>query len=598
MAKKKISSESDVTRRTFIAGAAALGGAALLHPLGGCKKEGKPAGGDIPRERSDASKEVTVTGSPAGRILLKKGLIVDGTGRKSFIGDVLINGNTIEAVTTNDLKFRGRTVDCAGMVIAPGFIDAHSHNDWVMGRRDHSKFTIPFTAQGITTFVTGNCGFGVAGFEKNTRFRDLIEQGGRLFNNTDIPWSTMDEYFTSVRRQGLTHNMVNLTGHGTSRMSIRGFKPTPMNREEMKKLLCLLNETMEQGSHGVSLGLQYEPGIFATDEELTQIARLVKKHDRIMTVHMKAYSSLSPTYPLIPFGKAHNLLALNEMLKLARETGVRLEVSHLIFVGSDTWDTCGKALDMIDKAARDGVDVKFDTYAYHCGASIINVILPAWFLGRVPEVFNDKSALRRLKIEFMVIKKLLGFGYEDIQITNAGKPDLDKYNGMFLEEIAKSRNMDQFDNYIDLAKRTEGKAGVLNHRYSNLENIKELMRHPAALFMTDAWATPEGVQNPAAYGCFPRFLQYARDFRNISLEEAVRKMTGASADRFNLKRRGFLREGYAADITVFDWKGVKDNNTDKNTSSAPSGIAAVFINGKQVLDRGAVDGSMLAGTVL
>jgi N-acyl-D-amino-acid deacylase len=205
--------------------------------------------------------------------------------------------------------------------------------------------------------------------------------------------------------------------------------------------------------------------------------------------------------------------------------------------------------------------------------------------------------LRRLKIEFMVIKKLLGFGYEDIQITNAGKPELDKYNGMFLEEIAKSRNMDQFDNYIDLARRTEGKAGVLNHRYSNMENIKDLMSHPAALFMTDAWVAPEGVQNPSAFGCFPRFLQYARDLRNISIEEAVRKMTGATAERFNVKKRGLLREGYAADITIFDWKAVKDNNTDKNTDAAPSGIEAVFINGKQVLEKGKVDGSILAGTV-
>lgn len=597
MARKK-NSVSDVTRRTFITGAAALGGAALLHSLGGCRKESGPAGGDIPAERAAASRQVTVTGSPAGRLLLKKGIIVDGTGKKSFVGDVLISGNTIEAVTTNDLKFPGRTIDCDGRVIAPGFIDAHSHNDWVMGRRDHFQFTAPFTAQGITTFVTGNCGFGVAGFEKNTRFRDLIGQGGRLFNNTSIPWTTMDEYLTAIRRQGLTHNMVNLTGHGTSRMSIRGFKPTPMNREEMKKLLSLLNDTMEQGSRGVSLGLQYEPGIFATDDELKQVAKLVKKHDKVLTVHLKAYSSLSPTYPLIPFGKAHNLLALKEMLNLARETGVRLEVSHLIFVGSDTWDTCGKALDMIDKAARDGVDVRFDTYAYHCGASIISVILPAWFLGRVPEVFNDKAALRRLRIEFMVIKKLLGFGYEDVQITNMGKPDLDKYNGMFLGEIARSRNMDQFDNYIDLVKRTEGKAGVLNHRYSDLENIKELMRHRAALFMTDAWVAPEGVQNPAAFGCFPRFLQYARDFRNISLEEAVWKMTGAAADRFRLKQRGFLREGYAADITIFDWKTVRDNNTDKNTNVTPSGIEAVFINGRQVADRGKVDGAILAGTAV
>jgi N-acyl-D-amino-acid deacylase len=600
MKREKKPNCSDITRKSFILRAASLGTALSLYPLLGCKKEDGKAGSEkIRTGKSAASPKVVVTGDPAGRVLLKKGLIADGTGKKSFTGDVLVNGTKIEAVTTNDLIFNGRTIDCSGKIIAPGFIDMHSHNDWVFTKPEHSKFTSPFTAQGITTFVTGNCGFGIAGFEKNSPYKSFIENKiGKFLGNPNLPWNSMEDYFTVVRRQGITHNLANLAGHGTTRMSIRGFKPAPMGKDEMKKLLALLDEAMGQGCHGVSLGLQYEPGIFATDDELKQVARLVKKHDKILTVHLKAYSSLSPTYPLIPFGKAHNLLALKEMLEIARETGVRLQVSHLIFVGTDTWDTCGDALALIDKAVRDGVDVKFDTYAYHCGTSYISVVLPAWFLARVPLIYNDKSALRRLKLEFMVIKWLLGFGYEDIQITNAGKPDLDKYNGMFLEEIAKKRNMDQFDNFIDLAKRTEGKAGVLNHRYSSLDNVKDLMSHPASLFMTDAWVFPEGLQNPGAYGCFPRFLQYARDFRNISMEEAVRKMTGASAERFNVKKRGFLKEGYAADITVFDWNTVKDNNTDRKTDTAPSGIEAVFINGKQVIEKGRADGSLAAGQVI
>jgi len=241
-----------------------------------------------------------------------------------------------------------------------------------------------------------------------------------------------------------------------------------------------------------------------------QVARLVKKHDKILTVHKKAYSSLSPTYPLVPFGAPHNILALKEMLDIARKTGVRLQVSHLIFVGTDTWDTCGKALAMIEKAQRDGVDVKFDTYSYHCGTSVISVVLPAWFLGRVPEVYNDRKALLRLEMEFRVIKFLLGFGYEDIQITNALQPDLDRYNGMFLGDIAEKRGMGQFENFIDMVKKTGGKARVLNHRYSSLDNVKELMRHPSSLFMTDAIPAPDGVQNPGSFGCFPRFLQFAR----------------------------------------------------------------------------------------
>jgi N-acyl-D-amino-acid deacylase len=551
------------------------------------------------KDKKSSAKKVEVKANPAGRILLKKGLVVDGTGGKSFIGDVLIKGNTIEAVAHSIPGFRGRTIECAGKVIAPGFIDIHSHLDWILGIRGHQNLTNPFTAQGVTTLVTGNCGFGVAGFLKKSPHKGFIEKRvGGFIGRESVPWDTMDQYFSLLRRQGITHNIANLAGHGTSRMSIREFKPTPMDADEMKTLLRLLEEAMEQGCYGVSLGLMYEPGIFATADELRQVARLVKKHDKILTVHLKAYSALSPTYPIVPFGTPHNIMALREMLDLARETGVRLQVSHLIFVGSKTWSTCDKALGMIDRAIRDGVDVMFDTYAYHCGNSIISVVLPEWFLARVPEVFNDRKSLFRLKQEFRIIKWLLGFGYEDVQIINADHPELDRYNGMFMGDIAKKRGMDQFKNYIDFVIKSEGKAAVLNHRYSSLDNVKDLMRHPAALYMTDAIVSAKGVQNPSVSGNFPRFLQFAREFGNISLEEVVHKMTGASAERLRIINRGFLKKGHAADITVFDWQKVRDNNTPSVTDAAPTGIEAVFINGKQVVRSGKADGSIKAGMVL
>jgi N-acyl-D-amino-acid deacylase len=551
------------------------------------------------QEKKFSAKKADALANPAGGILLKKGLVVDGTGGKSFIGDVLIKGKTIEAVAPAIPGFRGRTIDCTGKVIAPGFIDAHSHLDWILGNRDHHRLTNPFTAQGVTTLVTGNCGFGVAGFAKRSPHKSFIEKRvGGFIGSESVPWDTMDQYFSVLRRQGITHNIANLAGHGTSRMSIREFKPTPMDPDEMKALLRLLEEAMEQGCYGVSLGLMYEPGIFATADELRQVARLVRKRDKILTVHLKAYSALSPTYPIVPFGTPHNILALREMLDLARETGVRLQVSHLIFVGSKTFNTCDKALGMIDRAVRDGVDVKFDTYAYHCGNSIISVVLPEWFLARVPEVFNDRRSLFRLKQEFRIIKWLLGFGYEDVQIISADHPELDRYNGMFMGEIARKRGMDEFSNYIDFVIKTEGKAAVLNHRYSSLENVSELMRHPASLYMTDAIVSARGVQNPSVTGNFPRFLQFAREFGNISLEEAVYKMTGASAGRFNIAKRGYLKKGHAADITVFDWNKVRDNNTPSVTNAAPTGIEAVFINGRQVVRSGKADGSVHAGMVL
>jgi N-acyl-D-amino-acid deacylase len=546
--------------------------------------------------KSAGTPKIEVSGGNRSRLLLKNGLIVDGTGKKAYKGDLLIEGGSIEAVAPGGIEFAGETIDCAGKVVAPGFIDMHSHMDWVLPAKGRDELKTPFTAQGITTFVTGNCGYGVAGFRKNSPFREMLEsKAAGLYS---MPWDTMEEYFDVLGTQGITHNMATLAGHGTTRVSMRGFQSDPLTDDEMKEMLYLLEEALDQGAYGVSLGLQYEPGIFANPPELKKIAQLVARKDKILTVHLKAYSSLSGTYPLELFGTPHNILAIEDMLNLARETGVKLQISHLIFVGERTWKSYDTAIGLIEEAISEGVDVKFDTYAYHCGNSIINVFMPEWFLTQVPQAFESRASLLRLRAEITLIQKLLGFGYEDIQITEPNHPELNQYSSMFLPEIAKKRGMGQFENFIDFAKKTDGKARVLNHNYSTEEQVKAMMRHPASLFQTDTEVALNGIQNPAAYGNFPRFLQYARDYRLLSLEDVVHKMTGAAAEQFSIKDRGVLRKGFAADITVFDWEKVKDNNTTEKTDKAPTGIQYVFINGQPAVAKGSLNTSILPGKIL
>jgi N-acyl-D-amino-acid deacylase len=540
--------------------------------------------------------------------LLKNGFVVDGTGKKGFNGSLLINDNRIDKISPGEINVVGRVIDCTGLVIMPGIIDAHSHMDWYLPIQGYDELKLPFTTQGVATFVAGQCGYGVAGFRKKTAFINEISRG--IINPLPIEWDTMGKYFDHLKRIGMTHNMMTLAGHGTTRTSIRGFNATPMNRDEMKEMLALLEQSMDEGAAGVSLGLQYEPGLFANGDELREIAKLVKRKNKLLTVHLRAYSALSPGYPMStpkilldyvsPFDgyEPHNLLAIDEMLNVARDTGVRLQISHLIFVGTRTFKTCEEALKRIDRAIMQGVDVKFDTYAYHCGQSIINVILPAWFLAKVPGAYNDKKMLSKLKNELGLIQRFLGFGTKDIQITYANSEELNQYNGMFLDQIAQKRRMDWFNSAMDIVQKSKGVANVLNHSYSNLPIIETLMRHPASLFMTDALPTLRGVQNPAFSGNFPRFFQLAREKKIISLEEAVHKMSGATAERYGIKDRGFLKEGLAADITVINWKNIRDNNTVKETSNAPSGIEAVFINGKQVVNKGKIDASIRAGKVI
>ncbi len=528
--------------------------------------------------------------------LLKRGLVVDGTGKKGFVGDVLIRGDKIEAVCKTAIQASCPTIDCTGKVIAPGFIDIHSHMDWPLAMRGHMEMKLPFTAQGCTTFVAGNCGLAVAGFRKDSPHKQRFNMG--LFPEFKLTWNGMGEYFNHLGKIGLTHNLLVVGGHGTARASIRWDDPSPMDKDEMAEMLALLEQAMDEGAHGVSLGLQYMPGIFATSEELEAIARLVAKKDKLLTVHGRAYSVLSPGWEIKSFGTPHNVLAIQEMIELAKRTGVRVQYSHLIFAGTVSHRSFPQALAMIDKARSQGVDILFDTYPYHCGNTRMSVFLPKWFRENLPENFHNAQARKKLELELASMTAMLGFGYDDVQVTYAGHPDLCEYNGMFVSEIAEQRKMRPFDVAMEFAEKATGRGTwVLLHQYSNMEIIDALMKHPAALFMTDA-VPAEWLMNPAGFGSFPLFLQYARDRKLIALEEAVRKMTGATAERMRIKDRGFVRKGLAADITVFDPKAIKDNTTLKAFGKPPTGIEAVFLNGQQVCRDGKPDASVQAGVVI
>jgi N-acyl-D-amino-acid deacylase len=534
-----------------------------------------------------------------GAILLQNGLIVDGTGKPGRVGDVLIRDAKIEALGTHlPLPADAEVIDCQGAVIAPGFIDMHSHNDWFMAAPEHEAATRPFLHQGITTFVTGNCGFSAAGFDPArphlARIRNLVFKA----SGSKLHWHSVDDYFTILEANGLTHNLLLLAGHGTVRTAIRDFEPGALHRDEQHLMQRDLENAMAQGAAGVSLGLQYEPGIFAPPAELEFVARLVRRYDKILTVHPRAFSTLSGAYPYRPLGRPHNLQAIEDMIALARKTGVRIQFSHLIFFGTRTWRTAAEALALFDRAHRDGLDIRFDTFFHHCGASLIHVVLPEWFLARLPGAYGNRKLLLRLQAEMMTMKYMLGFDFGDVVIADAVHPKFIRYNGRTIEAIARRLGQSPFRTFIRLAAASRGQARVLMLKYSSAAIVCHLMRHPAAHFMTDAWVEPAGMQNPGAFGAFPGFLQAVREEKIIRLEEAVHKMTGANAERFGLRDRGLLREGLAADITVFDPQHVRDNTTPQASDRFPDGITHVYINGVCALKDGEPLPGVRAGAVI
>ena len=526
-------------------------------------------------------------------MLLKNALIYDGSGEQPFRGDISFDEGGIKAVGAG-LPAEDRQIDCGGLAAAPGFIDFHSHNDWFIGASDRPGFMLPFLEQGITTHIGGNCGFGPAGYMPNSPHLNLLQSN--LFKegvSDGISWASFEEYFNHLGSRGLRGNIAALAGSGTTRASISGYDAADLNGDDLGQYLALLDDAMRQGALGVSFGMGYAPDIFAGRKQILEVMKLVKKHDKLVTVHLRAQSLVSGVYPMKPFGTPHNIISIKEFLDLAEDTGVKLNISHMIFVGRRSWRTYEPLIRLFDEYRARGCDLSFDTYSHHCGATVVTGILPDWFMAEVPAAYRDARLRLKVRVLMSIAFKTIGFDFRDMQLASACCGELEEYNGMFLSDMAKARGVSNFDNYMDIAEKSGSSARMLLHGYSNPQIIAGLMRHPDSHFMTDSWVEPDGLQNPAVYGAFPKFLQRSASEGVIPLELAVRKLSGANADRAGLAGRGYLRPGMGSDIVVFDPRSVADREGGR-----PSGIEHVFLNGVYAVRGGTADEGCRSGRVL
>lgn len=314
--------------------------------------------------------------------LFKNGLIYDGTGAEAFKGDILTDDDRIVMVDDFIQSEEGwEIIDLNGLSVSPGFIDAHSHNDWFAIKNEPQKYFEPFIRQGITSFVTGNCGLSAVGFESQSEHVDKV--GGGLFTYSDTTgvYPSVAEFFSAIDRN-TPCNIAVLSGHCTARASVAGYENRPLTDAERERMLGIMENALKEGACGLSLGLMYEPGIYADIDELKDVARLCEKYDRPMTVHPRACSAVSMTYPLL--GRPHLLRALDELVEIASGTRMKLHYSHAIFVGRRSF-RCKDELMAILHGLRDkGVDIGFDIYSELLGVSVITVVLPAWYQALSP----------------------------------------------------------------------------------------------------------------------------------------------------------------------------------------------------------------------
>ena len=467
------------------------------------------------------------------RTLFKGGTIYDGTGRRPFTGDVLIEDDHIEKVAESIEDKADKTIDISGFQICPGLIDAHSHNDFFYDREDAEKFYRPFIEQGITTQITGNCSFSPFGVDEDTPYRDKI--GGGLFD-TLHPCSFAE--FKKRAEGNLYVNLVPLIGQGSVRAGMTGYDPSPYTEEQIENELAHVLEAMEGGAFGGSLGFMYEPDRYAREDEIIAFAKEIAKYDGIVTIHPRACSIVSADYPLLT-KKSHLEMGLDEAVDIMHKSGCSLEYSHLIFTGQRSWKLLDKMLSTFHREHYTGNPIAFDNYAFHYGASVITVVFPEWYAQLSKEEAAKPVNRRKLELTILMYRKVLGIDWDDI--------------------------------------------------------VHRLMNDELSVFMTDAWVEEKGLQNIAAFQTFPQFFILAKKY-GIPIEKIVRKMTGKTADRYRIPERGYLREGYKADITVIDLDNMKVD--ESKPDFRPGGIVHVYVNGHPVLQNGEYKGGKAGKVVL
>ena len=517
------------------------------------------------------------------KTLLQHCRIYDGTGAEAFESDILIEDDRILAVGQNLPIADAQVVDLSGKSISSGFFDAHSHNDWFAAKKNPTPYLEPFVRQGITSFITGNCGLSMTGFAGDSPYIDKV--GAGLFHMDDLTgvYPDLNAFFSAI--DGNTSlNIASLTGHCSARASGTGYLNRSLSEAEEQQMLSLLEENLKQGACGVSLGLMYEPGLYAPKEELRKVAELCARYSRPLTVHPRACSAVSMAYPEL-LGRPHLLRALDELEEITRGLNVKLQYSHAIFVGTNSFKCKDELIANIERMRKNGVDAMFDIYAELLGVSVITAIMPVWYQALSPA--DKRKFFNKLKFRILANASilLLGFGFDDIQIAYIGE-GYEEYEGKTVHQIAKEKGMNDLDAYLMLCERSNFAGRVNMGPYSTPQIVSELSRHDNVLYMTDAWVEENGVQNPAIYDCFPKFLHLSLTGKGDTMPRAIRKMTGAVADRFAIKDRGYVKPGYFADLTVFDETALKNGAPDQ---SKAFGIDRVYVNGRLVLENERLD---------
>jgi N-acyl-D-amino-acid deacylase len=535
-------------------------------------------------------------------LIIRSATIYDGTGRMPYQADLGVANGRIAAIGDLGETDGAEVVDGSGLALAPGFIDMHSHSDWVLPQAHHGRVLAPLLEQGITTIVGGNCGSSPAPIVPGNTQR--VSNVGRMLHDDALAydWSDMGSFLERLERQGIALNLAQLAGHGTIRSGLKPDPTAPATPDEIAAMADAVREALDGGAIGLSTGLGYAPGVFATAEELIGVSAPLRERGGVYTSHARSYVASRPR-SAPDDAPPSNIRALDETAAVFRAHEVRVQHSHLIFVGDTTWPTTDAALEHLETLVDDGIDIACDAFPYVGGNTTLVVFMPPWALTRLSQVVSDPDLRAQARAALDRQQATFGMCWADTQIMWVPDRSKARYEGMTVAEIAAERSQDATDTYLDLIGELGGRTRIINWNYSGRDDeeasLRKVLRHPRTCFETDTILTGQGFDNPASYGTFPRILgRYVRELKLLPLEEAIHRMTGMSAERMNISDRGTLRVGMAADLVLFDPDRIGDNTTRKEPDRAPSGINLVVLNGAPVVRDGHFDTTSRAGAVL